>query len=157
MQVSTLVGPARTDAQSSHIRLLIMFTIYFPRVGHIYIYPASLYMRSWVRPLSLRRDSAPSHLQHFYSFPLLLSTASLSFLMTSPGSDAPNTALPATMTLAPASAAWSIVFSDKPPSTSMCISGYFFRSAETLGSSEAMKDWPPKPGSTVITRTICIR
>jgi hypothetical protein len=40
-----------------------------------------------------------------HNFPLRLSTASLSFLMTSPGSEAPKTALPATITLAPASAA----------------------------------------------------
>lgn len=54
---------------------------------------------------------------------LLFSTASLSFAMTSLGSLAPNTALPATMTFAPASAAVSIVLSARPPSTSMFSSG----------------------------------
>jgi hypothetical protein len=29
-----------------------------------------------------------------------------------------------------------------------------FRSAETLDNGPAMKDWPPKPGSTVIMSTI---
>ena len=37
--------------------------------------------------------------------------------MTAPGSAAPNTALPATITLAPAAAASSIVAGARPPST----------------------------------------
>jgi hypothetical protein len=52
--------------------------------------------------LTIFRSSSCSH--------LLFSTASLSFAITSLGSLAPKTALPATMTFAPASAAVSIVF-----------------------------------------------
>ena len=43
-----------------------------------------------------------------------------------------------------------------PPSTSSSQPGFFssihLRRAETLGIWSAMNFWPPKPGSTVITR-----
>ncbi len=58
--------------------------------------------------------------------------------MTSAGSFAPNTALPATITLAPASAAWSMVPGPSPPSTSIFKFGYRFLSSWTLGNSDAM-------------------
>jgi hypothetical protein len=146
---SQMGGPARFGQNI----LLLMFVIYFIYICLVSFASVCLCMCR----CNCSRDcgvSVRSLTCNTHSFPLLLSTASLSFLITSPGSVAPKTALPATMTLAPASAAWSMVFSDKPPSTSICRSGYFFRSAETLGSSDAMKDWPPKPGSTVMTRTI---
>ena len=44
-------------------------------------------------------------------------TLLLSVFITAAGSAAPNTALPATMTLAPASAARSMVLGARPPST----------------------------------------
>lgn len=55
--------------------------------------------------------------------------------MTSPGFGAPNTELPATIQLAPAAAAASIVDGPNPPSTSISSVGYFFLSART---------YPPK-------------
>lgn len=51
--------------------------------------------------------------------------------MTFPGSGAPNTELPATIQLAPASAAASIVDGPNPPSTSISSVGYFCLSART--------------------------
>ena len=52
-----------------------------------------------------------------YAEAAALSTLERSVLMAMPMSSAPYTALPATMTLAPAAAAWSIVEGDRPPST----------------------------------------
>ena len=53
--------------------------------------------------------------------------------MAAAGSGAPNTALPATMTFAPASAAASMVAGARPPSTWMSKSGYLCRSERTFG------------------------
>lgn len=114
-------------------------------------HPKDLLSRYNLAPLPL---TLPSH-DEDDAPPLLFSTASLNFAITSAGSFAPNTAEPATITFAPASAATSIVFSDSPPSTSIFRSGYFARRADTLGMHSGMNFCPPKPGSTVIIRTIC--
>ena len=76
--------------------------------------------------------------------------------MTWPGSDAPKQLLPATMTLAPLSAAASMVLGPKPPSTSMSRVGWRWRRDATLGIMSDMNFWPPKPGSTVMTRAILV-
>jgi len=70
----------------------------------------------WLGFMRIISYCSPIHLQnHNDSLALLLSTASLNLAITSAGSFAPNTALPATMTFAPASAAWSIVPGPNPP------------------------------------------
>mmetsp|Transcript_28887 Transcript_28887/g.81345 ORF Transcript_28887/g.81345 Transcript_28887/m.81345 type:complete len:291 (+) Transcript_28887:213-1085(+) len=84
----------------------------------------------------------------------LVSTSVRSVVITSAGLAAPKTALPATITLAPASAAWEMVLGDRPPSTWMLRAGNFSRSSFTFGIVSGMKDCPPKPGSTVITSTM---
>ena len=87
----------------------------------------------------------------YLNSPLLCapSTFSLKSLITLPGSSAVNVALPATMTLLPASAAPWIVFGPIPPSTSMSKSGYRVRKSRTLEKQDVMHFWPPNPGSTV--------
>ena len=69
---------------------------------------------------------------------------------------APYTALPATSTSAPAATTWRAVTGSTPPSTSRWQAGLYWsiywRMAAIFGSWSAMNFWPPKPGSTVITR-----
>ena len=68
----------------------------------------------------------------------------------------PKTAEPATRTLAPAAFTSGAVDSSMPPSTSSSQAGFLSsiqpRMAFSLGIMSSMKPWPPKPGSTVITR-----
>lgn len=84
--------------------------------------------RESLQPPALSQPHMESWLQHFrqhqdtYTSPATAavtaySTASLSALMTRPGSGEPNTAVPATSTLAPASAAAEAVAGLMPPST----------------------------------------
>src|SRR5690606_1152040 len=72
-------------------------------------------------------------------------------------SSAPYTAEPATNVSAPASAAWAMVASEMPPSTCSQTSDPRWRaasrSARSLGMVSAMNPCPPKPGSTVMTKT----
>ncbi len=66
--------------------------------------------------------------------------------------------LPETRTSMPFSAQRAAFFSEMPPSTSTMTSRPRFvissRIARAFGIMSAMKDWPPKPGSTVMTRTM---
>eukprot|EP00871_Galdieria_phlegrea_P004202 jgi/Galph1/4783/GphlegSOOS_G3495.1 len=80
--------------------------------------------------------------------------ASFRIEMTSVGLSAPNTALPATATFAPALATWPMVLGEIPPSTSIFNSGKQLRSFSTLGTTSGINFCPPKPGSTVMTKTI---
>eukprot|EP00290_Baffinella_frigidus_P007467 CAMPEP_0180137048 /NCGR_PEP_ID=MMETSP0986-20121125/11937_1 /TAXON_ID=697907 /ORGANISM="non described non described, Strain CCMP2293" /LENGTH=145 /DNA_ID=CAMNT_0022078349 /DNA_START=626 /DNA_END=1063 /DNA_ORIENTATION=- len=68
------------------------------------------------------------------------------------GEAALKTLLPATIQFAPALAHSSMLAGPIPPSTSMSMSGHFALISATLGIMSDMKDCPPKPGSTVITR-----
>eukprot|EP00878_Enallax_costatus_P011474 GHUV01011978.1.p1 GENE.GHUV01011978.1~~GHUV01011978.1.p1 ORF type:complete len:283 (-),score=41.52 GHUV01011978.1:483-1331(-) len=65
----------------------------------------------------------------------------------------PNTAVPATRTLAPAAAANLAVSGFIPPSTCMFRVGNLLRSCLTLSRTCGWNFWPPKPHSTVIHRT----
>src|SRR6478735_9069640 len=73
------------------------------------------------------------------------------------GSSAPKTAEPATNVSAPASAARSMVAAEMPPSTCSHTADPRRRAsaarAESFGIVSGMNDWPPKPGSTVMTST----
>eukprot|EP00967_Tisochrysis_lutea_P141552 scaffold260208_cov28-Tisochrysis_lutea.AAC.2 len=72
------------------------------------------------------------------------------------GSEPLKVAEPATITLAPAAAATSTLAAESPPSTWMSRLGHWLRSAATLAIMSGMNDWPPKPGSTVITSAMSI-
>src|SRR3954447_21723814 len=78
----------------------------------------------------------------------------------SAGSSAPYTAEPATNTSAPASAQRAIVVSSTPPSTctqTECSpSRTSARARAIFGSTTSRNRCPPKPGSTVISRTMSI-
>ena len=69
-----------------------------------------------------------------------------------------KTALPATMTLAPAAQIWPAFCSETPPSTSIMgltpCSLASARTLATLATELGMNFWPPKPGFTVMTRTM---
>lgn len=54
---------------------------------------------------------------------------------------------------APAPAAAAMFWGASPPSTWMASAGCARRSAATLAIMAGMNDWPPKPGSTVMTST----
>src|SRR4029453_11119114 len=83
--------------------------------------------------------------------------ASRSDAMRSAGTSPPNTADPATNVSAPASAAMPMVSAVMPPSTWSQTSRPALRTASatrcSFGIVSGMNDWPPKPGSTVITST----
>lgn len=64
---------------------------------------------------------------------------------------------PATIMLAPALAAASTVLGPRPPSTWMSSAGCSVLISSTLGIMLGIKDWPPKPGSTVMTSTMSTR
>mmetsp|Transcript_5647 Transcript_5647/g.7520 ORF Transcript_5647/g.7520 Transcript_5647/m.7520 type:complete len:323 (+) Transcript_5647:266-1234(+) len=83
-------------------------------------------------------------------------TLSTDFLMidiTSPGFSALKMPDPETIRFAPALAHASMVCVLTPPSTWIPIEGNFRRIFATFGIVHHMNDWPPKPGSTVITST----
>lgn len=67
--------------------------------------------------------------------------------MTSRGFSAAKTAVPATMTLAPASAQYLIVFGATPPSTSMSRCGNLARSSATW--RDEMRTWSGEGGSQI--------
>lgn len=78
--------------------------------------------------------------------------------MAAAGSSARKTAVPATNVSAPASAARSIVSGLIPPSTwiqmSRSRSSMTLRARRIFSSIGSMNDWPPNPGSTVMTSSM---
>lgn len=68
-------------------------------------------------PTGTLHQATPKCCLHSCDLAAALSMLVRSVLMTPPRSSLPNTALPATMTFAPAFAAWSMVDGEMPPST----------------------------------------
>ena len=70
---------------------------------------------------------------------------------------APKMADPETSTLAPFDAQSSAFLAETPPSTSMNTVFEMARISATFSRQSSMNFCPPKPGSTVITRTMSLR
>ena len=72
------------------------------------------------------------------------------------GSGAPNTAVPATNTVAPAAAQRAAVSASIPPSTSSggVRADQLAQALELARASVSRNAWPPQPGLTVMHRTM---